>query len=315
MQEAYAAAKEEHSTTSSEPVAAVASTATGGAATMSDEAKAPPPAKEGATSEISDLISDDELATLKTKHKNDPDALAKELKGVFTKKTQALSEQRKALEGLEDYKDFIADLRANPTDAIARAAEQFGLTVAPKAKAEETAAKTASAQIDALMEGFKAQLGPDLSFLADTLGPAVKGLVENIVKTTVGQAIEPLQQSQQVLRDKAAAEATDQTLSAFTKKYPEWQKHEPEMVKLGERFQPGKDVSADEYMESLYLLATKDTFVADGVKKAVERMTNGAKASEGKSESVADSKVTVARPANPSFKDAYEAAKRGERWE
>lgn len=316
IQQAFEQAKAEHSAPQNEPAATEASPDATGAATTPDEAKTEPPVTEAVTPETDDLISDADLASLKTKHGNDPDALAKELKAVFTKKTQALAEQRKSVEALSEYSDFIADLRKDPSAAIAAAAKQLGLTIAPaslEAKATETVTKTTEALADDAVASFRQALGPDLDFLADKLAPAIQAMAQQIAHATVGQAVEPLKAHQDTLLSKAAEEQKASALASFTEKHPDWKQHEQAITALSAKLQPN-GMEPLEYLSTLYALATKDIAAAEAAKKAVARMTKAAAADEGKSTAVSEGKVSLARPANPSLKEAFEAAKRGERW-
>ncbi|HYB96811.1 MAG TPA: hypothetical protein VEC39_17695 [Vicinamibacterales bacterium] len=317
LQQAFTQAKEEHSAAAERAPSGEASTERAAATAQPDEAQAQPPATDSAAPEITDLISDEEYSALQTKHAGNTDAVLKELKGVFTKKTQQLAEQRKTVEALAEYAPFITALQSDSKAAIKAAAEQLGLVVTDKSietTATETATKTAEGMADDVIAGFKQALGPDLDFLADKLAPAIHQLVQNVAKAAVGEAVTPLQTQQQTLLDKAAQEQTDATLKAFTDKRPDWKQHEPAMLKIAEQLKPN-GMSEIDYLDTLYTLATKDIAAAEAAKKAVERMTKAAKTDEGKSHPLPGSQVSVARPTSPSIRDAFEAAKRGERWE
>ena len=317
IQEAFLAAKAEHSGT---PERALDDDGTPAPepATTTDEPPAQAPASDSASPETGDLISDADLSALHAKHPNDPAALAKELKGVFTKKTQELAEQRKAVEDLAGYRDFIADLKRDPGAALTRAAEQLGVTLAPKSettRATETATATASTLADSTVEEFRQALGPDLDFMADQLAPAIRSLAERVAQAAVGQVVEPLKASQQALLAKASQEQTDAVLKTFTAQHPDWKAHEAAMMTIAKTLPAAKDADPLDYMGTLYKLATYDLQMAAATKTAVERLKKGAATAESTAETLSGEKVTITRPANPTTREAFEAAKRGERWD
>lgn len=317
IQHAFEQAKAEHSDPTERALDAGTGTGASTDGTQTDESRAQTPSTDSASTET-DLISDTELSALQDKHKDDPLALAKELKAVFTKKTQALAEQRKGVERLSKYSDFVDAIEAGgdtAQQAIAEAAKHFGLALTPKPTVADSAATTAATATDRAMETFKAKLGPDLAFLADSLGPAVKAVVEEVVKGTVTDATKPVQEAMTALLDKATAEQTDALIEGFTEKYPDWKQHEPAMLKIAESFQPGKDATPDAYMESLYFLATRDTSIASATKKAIEKMTTGASRDEGKQSTVSSDRVRVTPPTGATLQDAFKAAKAGQTWE
>lgn len=311
VQQAFQAAKEEHSAAAERALPAEKSP---GAApeSQTDEAKAQPPTADSAQPEISDLISDEELQSLRTTTGNDPDKLAKELKAVFTKKTQALAAERKQVAKLAEYADFIADLDTDPAGALTRAAEQLGLVVSPK-PAEVKATEAASSIVQDVSAQVAAALGPELDFLAPAITKAIEAVVEPRLKHAIGEAVEPVKAAQQALVDKASAEQTEATLKAFTDRHPDWKQHEPAMLKVGILPSPG--MTELDFMEALYTLATKDAVVAKATKAAIDRLTKGAATAEGKDAPLSGDKVTVSRPAHPTIAEAFAAAKRGERWE
>lgn len=318
ISEAWEQAKAEHSTT--ERALATDSPETGTTDTQPDEATTAPPASEAVTPEIADLISDEDYTALQSKHKDNPDALLKELKGVFTKKTQALSEQRKSVEALTKYAPFLQELDRDSVAAIKAAAAHLGLTVSDtrvETKATETATTAAETMADDVIAQFRTALGPELDFLADKLAPAIQSLAQNVAKSAVGQAVEPLKSAQQTLIDKAATEQRDTVLKSFTDKHPDWKTHEPKMLDIAAKVKPGDGVDPGEYMETLLYLATKDISEAEITKKVVERMTKTAKGDEGKSTPLPNTQVTIAPPdpSDPHYlRKAFEAAKRGESW-
>lgn len=315
IQRAFESAKAEHS--DSERALTAEASPDQSADTPPDEATAQPPVPESAAPET-DLISDDEFASLQAKHKDDADALRKELKAVFTKKTQTLAEERKKVEALGKYAPFVEQLDKDAVSAIKHAAQQLGLTVSDtrvETKATETATKAAETMADDVVSAFRSALGPDLEFLADKLAPAIQSLAQNVAKAAVGQAVEPLKSAQEKLLDQASKEQSAQLLQSFTEKRPDWKSHEPAMMKVAESVKPAEGVDPIAYLDILYTLATKDIQAAEATKKVVQRLTKGAKEAEGKAEALPESRVNSAPAKVGSIREAYELAKRGQRVE
>src|SRR6185295_6771984 len=179
--QAYEAAKEtisqETSSAPEKPADVTSEPAKPTSAPPSDEAPAPPPSPDGASPEP-DLISEADYQALVAQHPNDPGAVRKELKAVFTRKTQELATQRKALEA---DKSLLESLRSDPRATLTREAAKYGLTIAqPPAEvtAQAKVVETTASAVDTALAQFQTALGPDLEFLGPTLAPAVRQLAE-----------------------------------------------------------------------------------------------------------------------------------------
>ncbi len=267
------------------------------------------------------LISDAEFAALQTKHGKDPAALRRELEGAFTKKTQALAEQRRSQERLAPYAELVDALESDAEGTILALAQQHGLTVTrPGEKPAETTADTTAAA-EAVVTEFRTALGPELEYLADGLAPAIQKLVERLTATTVEKATAPQKQQLDQLTGRAAAEQTTVVMQAFETRHPDWKTHEAALFALSQKLSP-KGMTEGEYLDHLYTLvtaeslpATIDTKVAEGVKKTLKRMQEGADTTETRTRATPERAVHVAPPETPTFHEAYQAAKRGERWD
>jgi hypothetical protein len=323
FQEAFTAAKEEHSkpagATEQAAAAEVSTETADDTATSQDTEQAQGATTEGAGKpETSDLISDAEYQALSKKYPNDPARLVKEVNKAFTQKTQALAAERKTVQALEPYRDLIADYEADPEAAVRRLADMHGLTIAPAttetAATGDKPAATASPSDDTT-KVLREALGPELEFLADKLGPAFDKLVQATAKAAVASEVKPLKDQQDVLVSRAAVEQRDAVMTAFEAKYPDWKQHEAAMVELAEKFPPSGKVTELEYLGMIHTLATKDTQAAATVKKTIERMTKGAETTERQIPATSASRVKATPPGVPTFREAYEAAKRGERFE
>lgn len=264
--------------------------------TVEEKEAAPAQPAEGAE----ELLSKEEYETLR----KDPEALHKALNKAFTQKTQALSEQRKAL---EPYQELVKGLQEDPQGTVKALAEQLGI----KLEQAETKQEVKDATGELVAE-LKQSLGPDLEFLADKLAPALERITLKLAGQAVSKEIEPLKQQTQRLQEQAITEQIDNNLKLFTEKYPDFKKHEAKMTEIGTRLHPatdsktGKPPTWMEYMEDLYYLATRDSRDGDIAKKTVERMTESAKKSETSEGGVSGQKVTKAAPKGKSFDEAFD---------
>jgi hypothetical protein len=249
-----------------------------------------------------DLLTQEEY----DKFKDNPQELRKALNKAFTQKTQALSEQRKSM---EPYQNLVENLKNDPQATVRQMARELGIQVeAPETKQE------ASKVAGQLVADLKADLGPDLEFLADKLGPALERITSKLAGQAVEKEIEPLKQQTRELQEKAVTEQVEANLDLFTKKYPDWKKSEAKMTDIGSRLQPmtdpktGKPPTWMEYMEDLYFLATKDARDGDIAKQTVERMQLSAEKSETSEGGVASSRVKKTAPKGMKFDEAFNQA-------
>jgi len=327
FQQAFAKAKEEHSRPASTPKAGEASTATEPTELpLTSKGQAEPTSAKTAPTKTkvdpNNLLSDEEFSALQKKHATDPAALRKALEGAFTKKTQALAEERRAATRFEPYVDLIDAYEEDPKAVVLALAKQHGLTIAnPEAPATAEGTTTA---VDAVLDEFKGALGPEFEYLAEGLAPAITKLVERLTAATVEKVTEPLKAQTKGLLDKQATDTTAQVMKTFEEAHPDWQEHEEALVALSQKLSP-KGMTETEYLDHLYTLVTADTSVeardkmiearvADQVKKAIAKMTRGAESTETRTEATPERHVRTGPPATPTFQEAYEAAKRGERW-
>jgi hypothetical protein len=281
------------------------------AATSTPAAQASTATTEGATDDTT-LISDEEYARLATEHKDDPAALRKALNTAFTTKLQKLADDRRGLEG---WQEVIEGFESDLEGTLAELAEQQGYRlVKPDGETGPTTATTVAK--DAVVEAvdaFKASLPEEYKFLGEELGPAFKAMAENIATAVIAKHVGPLKAQADTLVERAATEQTTATMQAFGKAHPDWQTHEPAMMALAGKLSP-TGMTELEYLDTLYYLATKETATATAASKAVERMVEAATKAEPKTESTPEARVRRA-PRNPTIEEAFEAAKRGERFE
>lgn len=335
FQEAFAQAKEQHSKAATAETAEQAppdeastesddesdeETTTEAAAVVTDDKTKAAPKKPATTDD--ELISAEEFTALQTKHAKNPDALLKDLVGVFTKKTQTLAAERKSVARLQQYEPLLDAYEQDAVGVIKLLAEENGLELVAKGTtAPKTEPAAGEEAVDTLLDEFRTTLGPELEYLADGLAPAIKGLVEKLTKTTVTEATKGLKAQQDTLLTKAATDATDAVMTTFGTTHPDWKDHEPAMMALAAKIEP-KGMTEVEFLEHLYQVATrdawekdKDTKIGEAVKTTLAKMQKGAATTETHQASTPESQVRKAPPETPSFSEAYEAAKRGERWE
>ena len=243
----------------------------------------------------------EELLDSKTyeKLKADPEKLRKELNRAWTQKTQALSEQRKAL---EPHLELFRALEENPEETIRKLAEERGLTIAEAKKEEVREA------VSPVATELRQVFGPGLEDLADRLAP--------VLERVIAERIEPIKRQTDEVVSNAVIEEVNRNIELFTKEHSDWKKFEPEMMKISTWLQPAKQTNGKypttaQYMEALYHLATKDARKGDIVKETVERMAHAAAKSETAGSGVAQNRVAKSTPASRGSFDAdfEEAAK------
>lgn len=255
--------------------------------TTTDEAHAQPPEDEGA-----DLLTKDEIESLK----GDPAALDKAYKVAYTKKTQALSAQMKKLEPLTK---LLSEFESNPTQTLQLLASQHGMTLTP---AQQQAVAETPTDLEILQKAY------------ETYDPAQ---IAEAHQTVLGNQFKR-QQEQFELKQKSQQQA-DETLSQFTQKFPDWKQHEQQINALAAQFVPAQGTDGLAYMEMLYHMATKDKTEAKRTKEVLDRMKASAEKSESPNGGVPNS-VVAQRPPKPAnlnaaFRNAFEDARRGVRYE
>jgi len=260
-----------------------------------DEPQAQAPVDDGA-----ELLSKEEIEKLK----DDPAKLEAGFKSAFTKKTQELAEQRKQL---EPYQQLIRSYETDPKGTVKQLYEHFF----PQ---QDATPKQAAQATNAFLDQLRTGLGPELSFLADRMAPAL----ENLMQSYVGNQIAPVQER---LEAEAAEREVNAELSAFEVKHPDWKQHEEKMAEIGRRFHPapdpltGQPPSTEEYMDTLYKLATFDISNAAKETEMLKRMTASAGKSESPSSGTPENRVAKTPAKLPTFEEAFADAKKGVRYE
>jgi hypothetical protein len=275
-----------------------------------DEAAAAPPDNTPATSESNDLISDAEYQALKDTHKDDPDALVKALKGTFTKKTQALAEERKGLEAQKAYKPFIDALVGAQTPetraaVLRQAAQELGVDLSAVASPQaEDAATVAQNVADVVRE----KLGPDYEFMAGPIAQAIEAVMAPIQAQL--QSLSSVGSKADAAVQHIAQQQVNETMAALDRELPDWKQYEQEMVELG--LPAKKDESALDYAKRAYRIVTLeknyDARVAADVKKSIDQMRKAAKSSERQTPSAPAHRVSKTSTAS-TIEEMWEEAK------
>lgn len=305
FQEAFAAAREEHSVEEQ-----ATDDAAGTEATIGDTETAQPPAEtsDEAAGQPEATAEEDEGRILS---KEDEAKLSPELKATYRKMQKSFTQKTQKLSA--KYKDAEQDLelgralRSNPTAVIEAIATQTGMKLV-KGEVQKGDAPTTPEVSGSIGDELKKDLGPELAWLADRLAPAIERIVE--------RKIGPTQQGLNEVVAQSAAAETNATMTAFGEKYKGWEKYEPKMLEIARRVQPTDGQMTDyEYMELLYTLARAGETEAESTKRAIQRINGAAEKAESSESGIPTSRVAPAAPSKrPTFKQAFEAAKRGEVW-
>jgi hypothetical protein len=250
----------------------------------------------------SGLVSAEDYA----KVKDDPGALRKALLKGYTQKTQQLASQRNELGTWAQVREAYAH---DPVATMKALAAQSGLEIRdPKAEAIQ---QTAQEQGDQLITKLRATLDPfGLGDAAEALAPVFRELATQAATS----ATEPIRKQNEQIVSESAQRESAAVIESFGKKYPDWKTHEPKMVELSQKIQPAEGMDPLEWMEHLYTLAAKDSLIDRGIASALDKMKTSAQ-SGGASRTVAGHHVAERPGKLPSFAEAYEAAKRGSRFE
>ena len=218
-----------------------------------------------------------------------PPELRKQYERHFTQKSQRIAAKAREL---ESHSALIEALTTDPKGTVTQIAKQLGLQVAPPAAVDTAQNK--------LVELF----GEDG---AKALGPVLRDIVE--------ESVAPIKKSHEETLQKAAFATAKAAHEKFVAAHPDYKKHEKSMVAMSKLIEAKPGMNENDYLETLYFLATRDKGVAAEAKKAINRMVKSATKSEPKSPAVPPSRVAPGPPRQfPTLQEAAEAARRGEVW-
>jgi hypothetical protein len=259
-----------------------------------------------------ELLTKEEVATLDEAGK----ANYKKMQKAFTAKTQKLAAERKEVERLKAYKEFIDKYESDPKATLTELARQQGILPPETAKQEPAKAAAVEQAGEDMQAKLRTLLGEGNEPLADGLAQIFKEGLEK----TIDKNLQPIKEQQQAAVREAVASSTEADLKAFEQKHADFKEHEQAMFEISKKFvpNPSSPMEVDEYLEMLYKMATVDAVKSatetDQTKKVIARINKAAASSESKDAAVSESKVTPAKPKRPTIEEAFEAAKKGVAW-
>lgn len=241
------------------------------------EAKEAEPATESESKEEETKEGEDDnplnLTAEELKAINDDEKLMRAYKSMqrgLTKKTQTFAETRKQY---EESDRMIQYIRANPDAALEEMAQARGYILAKKsgedaAKAE--ARQDASDAVDALMEKYSKQLGPESTKL---LLPFMREVAETIVK----QSIEPIAERTSFLdrsaKESGIAAAVHEFGASVKESGEDWSDEiQEEMAKMMDRIVPGDNTPINDYLQTVYNAVSADRAKTAAVKRELSRL-------------------------------------------
>ncbi len=214
-----------------------------------------------------------------------------------TAETEEAPDPERVAELLELDRQF----RENPREVVLELARQAGIELDGGERKPSPEAETpdyAREAVEIAERHLGEQYGP---ILANRLAPIVTEIAESVVK----RSLEPVEA-------KARMNEWEQTEKYLSEKYPDWKKHEGRMEELGRKFLPGKGkISMREYAEHLYHLASGN---GKAVQNAVRKLTAAA-SKPAPEKGATDKQITRKMPETATSKDAFEAARKGIKWE
>lgn len=218
----------------------------------------------------------------------------------FTQKSQALADQTRQIEA---NRAFIQSFQTDPRAAVIDLARQLDIPLAAPTAAAPSQLEAARVQlVEMFGEDEAARLLP---------------IIKQVSEATVAERVTPLEEARQAeVREARAAQALGE-LDAFKAANPDWQKYEPAMLALQSKILPGEGMSEREYLDVLYRHAAYDDRVSAQAAEIVAQNARAAAASAASTPGtpIPSSRVTAAPPSGrATFRDAAEAAKRGEVW-
>jgi len=238
------------------------------------------------------LLTDEEVSKLKGKELD----LYKKAQANFTRKNQAIAEERRQM---EQWQPTIKALQSNPEAVYEELGRRLG--------------KTATAKTDTKSETTETKdIPPELEFLRPLFEAREKQL-----EARIRAELAPVKETMDTMVSEAIAAETKSTIAQFEAKHPGWQKYEKQMLEIGSRMQPVAGQMNDfEYMEQLYTLARSRSDEAEKTKEVIAKIDRAVSRSEPSAPAVKDELVEHAIPpqGKRSMRDAYAAAKNGVRW-
>ena len=267
------------------------------------------------TTEI-ELLSQADYDTVK----DDPVALRKALNRAATQKFQEVAGLRKTL---EPWKPIIDGLSSeNPLNTLEVIGRQLGYRIVPANQQDVTPPVTPAQPPVNVRE----QIANELKATLDDYGlggaaPAFVGAVERLAQQIAESQVKPLQEHTNRLLNNHQQQEASQLMSRFESRHPDWKAHEAKIVELSKSIRQATNeygqplMTDDDYLDQLYYIANREGSVQGEVAKRIQRMQDSARAVEPQTTTVSNDKLSRKAPSGATFRDAVEAAKRGETWQ
>lgn len=287
------------------------------------EAPGPEPAETDGAKDT--LLSEDEAKEIE----KDPKAaeLYKRLNRAYTQKTQALSALKKetlaekqAAEKLRGYAEFIEAFESDPKTILRRLGVQYGLIDSepkkePASKEEfpKSPPPPKGLSKDEIASRFKKAFGEEYEDFSVVLGDVLHELLGQQQKPEPPPDLGKITSRLDSLEAEKTMARVHQDIDALTVRHKDWKAHEPAMLEVMRKIGNAPGLNAEEYLDLVYDLATKNQQKAATTKTVIEKIKRSAAANEPPSRTgVNPTLVKVASDKAISLDDAIEMALRGE---
>jgi hypothetical protein len=238
-------------------------------------------------------LSAEDLAAIKA----DPrlKALYKNLHKGFTSKSQKLAAGDRLLRAFQ----------SDPAGTVKALAGRAGVKLADEPPKADVRAAIQTELTSAVGEDLAGQLLP---------------VFEKIASKIAESQIAPLRAELDQQMARSVEEQSALVQETFLQKYPDAKKFEREMMEVAQTIRPVPGTNAVSYLETLYLLATRQKKSGGEAARAVDKMVKAASAGE-RPGGTPGNRVAATPPdmskmtKSQKLRAALDAAKRGERWE
>jgi hypothetical protein len=161
-------------------------------------------------------------------------------------------------------KRFLDSIRENPRAVIESAARNMGLQLV-----EHKDTQTEQGQgevVDEVMDEMVQLFGPELA-------PAVRPVMERMVRQLVDKEVNPIRQSQEAYKAEQMDRQSKAHAATFRAKHPDISPEiESKMMEIGRSVSPNEGISPVAYLDLLHTLATAGDTASKTAKLAAERI-------------------------------------------
>lgn len=225
----------------------------------------------------------------------------KKMQASFTRKMQALSQER------QEMRDKVGELERLRTDpAYARqvildSAERLGLEVKPAGSNGHSTTQAPSSVPPELVSAIKARLSPELQWMAESIAAANWEANKHLTA--------PILERQEREQKSRRAEDYDRVAEKFSTKVPDWNEHEEEMAECLAFLQSPR-LEHPTFGSKLELLYNLVTGHSAAKLEAVRRMAEAPRqrTTTGRAETHSTTNLADVVRKAPTTQDAWEAA-------